>query len=133
MLLAIQRGTKVDYAQYKQLKDEIEIDHKKKLEALEMVWRMCQKQNGSSASSVEHFGSTTSDAVRRVVEGLANDFTANDIVQGLKDHSVKGVQRIAITNTIHRLCRRGELEVVKKGRGRMAGVYRKKKQEMSKT
>ena len=122
----------MDYAQYKQLKDKIEIDHKKKLEALEMVWRMCQKQNGSSASGVEHSGSTTSDAVRRVIEGLANDFTANDIVQGLKDHSVKGVQRIAITNTIHRLCRRGELEVVKKGRGRMAGVYRKKKQEMSK-
>ena len=123
----------MDYAQYKQLKDEIEIDHNKKLEALEMVWRMCQKQNGSGASGTEHSGSTASDAIRRVIEGLANDFSANDIQQGLKDHSVKGIQRIAITNTIHRLCRRGELEVVKKGKGRMPGVYRKKKQETNKT
>ena len=122
----------MDYAQYKKLKEEIETEYQKKKDALEMVWRMCQKQNGASASGTEHSGSSTSDAVRRVIEGLANDFTANDIQQGLKDHSVKGVQRLAITNTIHRLCRRGELEVVKKGRGRMAGVYRKKKQEVGK-
>ena len=122
----------MDYAQYKKLKEEIEAEYQKKKDALEMVWRMCQKQNGSGVSGAEHSASTISDAVRRVIEGLANDFTANDIQQGLKDHSVKGIQRIAITNTIHRLCRRGELEVVKKGRGRMSGVYRKKKQEAGK-
>lgn len=119
----------MDYAQYKKLKEEIEAEYQKKKDALEMVWRMCQKQNGSNASGGDSSELSTSDVIRRVIEGLANDFTATDIQQGLKDHNVKGIQRLTITNTIHRLCRRGELEVVKKGQGRMAGVYRKKKQE----
>ena len=70
-----------------------------------------------------------SGAVRAVVEGLSGDFTADDVHRGLKDHGLlegKTVKRISLTNTLHRLHRRGELEVVRKGQGRTPGLYRKK-------
>lgn len=123
----------MDYAQYKKLKEEIEAEHKKKLEALELIWRMCQNQNSSDAKDGADRSISTADAIRKVLEGLSGDFSADDIEQGLKDHHVKRVKRIAITNTLHRLVRRGELEIVKKGRGRISGVFRKKLQEASKT
>ena len=122
----------MDYAQYKKLKEEIEAEHKKKLEALEMVWRMCQNQNHTDAKDGSDRSGSTADAIRKVIAGLSNDFSADDVEQGLKDHHVKRVKRLAITNTLHRLHRRGELEIIRKGQGRMPGIFRPKKQEMSK-
>ncbi len=114
----------MDYAEYKRLKDQIEVEYQKQKDALEMVWRMSQKDNPSSVIDGEQPRITLSDAMRKVINGLAGDFTADDIEEGLKDHNVKDATRLSITNTLHRLSRRGEIVVVKKGIGRLPGTYR---------
>lgn len=115
----------MDYTEYKRLKDEIDAEYQKKKEALEMIWRMSQKHNGVNVSDGERSSITLSDAMRKLISNFPGDFTANDIQQGLKDHNIKGVTRLAITNTLNRLLRRNEIDVIKKGRGRSPGLYRR--------
>jgi len=115
----------MDYTEYQKLKEEIEAEYQKKKEALEMIWRMSQKHNGTGISDGEHSNISISDAIRKIIDGLPGEFTADNIQQGLRDHNFKGVNRILITNTLHRLFRRNEIVVVKKGIGRTPGIYRK--------
>lgn len=125
----------MNYDEYKQLKQDIENEYKRNLEALEMVWRRCKNISTSVSEDTtttdlnSHYLENVSGAVRIVVEGLSGEFSADDVKRGLKDHGMlegKEVRRISITNTLHRLFRRGELEVVRKGQGRTPGLYRKK-------
>lgn len=115
----------MDYAEYKKLKEEIDAEYQKKKEALEMVWHMSQKHNKDNVSGANNTDVSFSDSVRKVIAGLTGDFTVNEVKQGLEDHGVKEVDRLAITNTLHRLFRRKEIEVVRKGAGRTSSVYRK--------
>lgn len=120
----------MDYAQYKKLKEEIEQDYKKKKEALETLWSMYQKPGGATASELGHShngGVPISDAIRKVLSGINGDFTVDDIQQGLKDHGIKGVERLSITNTLHRFWRRKEIALSKKGQGRRPSTYRVEK------
>ena len=123
----------MDYTEYKRLKDQIEEERQKKLAALEVVWQLSNGSSSASSGEVGQSGKASkSDSIRKVIEGLAGDFNADDVQQGIKDHGVRGVTRSQIINTLHRLCRRAELVVVKKGQGRLPGVYRKSIQEGAK-
>lgn len=123
----------MDYEEYKRLKEEIEAEYQKKKEALEMIWRMSQKHNGGNVSDGERSNISVSDSIRIVIDSLSGDFTADNIQQGLKDHNVKGANRLLITNTLHRLSRRNEIVVVKKGVGRTPSIYRKSQKVEGKT
>lgn len=121
----------MDYAQYKKFKEEIEADYKKKKEALELLWSMYQKSNGAVAfeeGNSRGSEGSISDAIRKVLSGITGNFSVGDIQQGLIDYGVKGVERLSITNTLHRLYRRKEIAVVEKGQGRRASVYRVEKE-----
>lgn len=115
----------MDYSEYKRLKEEIEAEYQKKKEALEMIWRMSQKHLETVASDGERTNGSIADAIRKVINSLPGDFTADHIQQGLKDHSVRGVGRLGITNTLHRLSKRNEIVVIKKGVGRIPSLYHK--------
>jgi response regulator of citrate/malate metabolism len=115
----------MDYAQYKNLRDEIESDYKKKKEALEMLWSMYHKSSPHSPPTTKGSRTPTSDIVRQIIAGLKDEFTADDIQQGLKDYNLKNVSRLSINNTLHRLWRRKEIDVIKKGQGRMPSLYKK--------
>lgn len=115
----------MDYAEYKKLKDMLESDYKKRVEALEMVWHMSQGQAVGQSNTDDKPKISISNAMRKVIDGLSGSFTADDILQGLQDHSFGGMQRIQVTNTLHRLMRKKELEVVEKGVGRTGSKYRK--------
>lgn len=115
----------MNYEEYKRLKEAIEKDCKKKLEALEMVWSMSREEPNKQGSSDEHPKRSISDAIRKVVGGMSGEFTADDIVQGLKDHGFEYEKRVQVTNTLHRLLRKKEIEVAKHGAGRVGSSYRK--------
>jgi len=115
----------MNYEEYAKLKEELEAEFKKKMEALEMVWKMCQKSTGTAElkNNNRAYGHIAV-AIRKVLETTTVDFSVDYIMDALKAHDIK-VGRLVITNTLHRLARRGELEVVQKGKGRIASIYRK--------
>ena len=119
----------MDYALYKKMKDDIEREHQKKLDALELLWENYRPRNpnGEKKSSRSGEPGKISDAMRTVISGFNSEFTPNDVQEGLKDVLGDGnFTRLQITNTLHRFYRRGEIEVVQKGRGRASGTYRRK-------
>lgn len=115
----------MDYSEYKKLKDAIEAEYKKKLEALEMVWSMSREEPSMLGSSDDNQKKSISDAIRKVISGMSGEFTADDIVQGLKDHGFEYEKRVQVTNTLHRLLRKKEIEVAKPGAGRVGNVYKR--------
>lgn len=119
----------MDYAQYKKLREEIEEDYKKKKDALETLWSMYQKPAGVGLAEDGGCSSdaSISDGIRKVLSGISGNFSADDIQQGLKDHNINGIERLTITNTLHRFWRRKEIALVKKGQGRRASTYRVEK------
>ncbi len=63
---------------------------------------------------------------------MRGNFSADDVQQSIVDHGFipsEEIKRLAITNTLHRLFRRGEIEVVTKGSGRSGSIYRLKQNE----
>lgn len=121
----------MDYAQYKKLKEDIEKEYRKNLEALERIWNLSKEMssNGTGERVILSDPSNTdfTKAVRTVIEGLSSEFTVDEIVQGLRDvFGEKEIKRIQITNTLHRLCRKGEYVIIHKGKGRSPGIFGKK-------
>ena len=126
----------MDYAQYKKLKEDIEKEYQKNLEALDRIWNLSKKMSSFDIGertilSDPSIGGNFTKAVRAVIEGLGAEFTVDEIVQGLKDvFGEKEFKRIQITNTLHRLCRKGEYHIVRKGKGRSPGLFGKKTQTL---
>lgn len=126
----------MNYSEYLQLKKDIENEYRKNLEALELVWKRSQNvlSRTHQGNKIETPGvdQPLSEAVRLVIAQMDKDFTADLIEIGLRDHNYnegKPVNRVSLTNTLHRLWRRGEIELVKKGRGRTPSSYRRKTSE----
>lgn len=126
----------MNYSEYLQLKKDIENEYRKNLDALELVWKRSQNvlSRTQQGNKIETPGvdQPLSEAVRLVIAQMDKDFTADLIEIGLSDHNYnegKPVNRVSLTNTLHRLWRRGELELVKKGRGRTPSAYRRKPSE----
>ena len=119
------------YEEYLKLRKDIEKEYQRNLEALDLTWKRYKAMSGQSPDNSDGenpLSEKLSGAVRTVVGGMGQDFTVDDIERGLKDHGLfegKRIKRLALTNTLHRLARRGELEIVKKGKGRLPGIYRK--------
>ena len=123
----------MNYQEYKSLRKQIEQEYEQELAALDKLWKRIQSMNFPSREpegGESHNGSFSrnfSAHLRTVVKGLRENFTANDVQQGLIDHGFvdkDNVNRLAITNGLHRLSRSGEVEIVQKGRGRIGATYK---------
>lgn len=126
----------MDYQQYKKMRQDIQGECNRQLEALDMVWKRLQSINSPSKTPslfsdtpTDHSEQSFSEMIRTVIKGLKEDFNADDVQQGLIDHgfaTLDSVNRLAITNSLHRLMRRGEIVLVKKGQGKQGSIYHQK-------
>lgn len=115
--------------EYNKLKRAIEAEYHRKLEALEMVWRM---SGGAFPTDSKPAGLTlgrgsTLNAVRSVLEDLQGEFTLRDVAQEItaKDPAfVATMKRSSISSTLKRLAEKGEIELVAAGSGKRASRYR---------
>jgi chromosome condensin MukBEF complex kleisin-like MukF subunit len=123
----------MDYEEYKKLKKQIADEYERELAALEMVWKRFQSLNSPSRKSISSANGDAAHAppiaksIRTAIKDFKSDFSADDVQQALIDHGfVKSdeVNRLSITNALHRLYRRKEIEVVTRGQGRKGSIYR---------
>lgn len=123
----------MDYQEYKQLRKQIEEEFQLELDALDKVWKRLQSiKSPSRVPKVTENGEKIpkrnfSNDLRAAIKGFSEEFTADDVEQALIDHGFvekDKVNRLSITNALHRLHRRGEISVVQKGQGRIGAKYR---------
>lgn len=116
-------------SEYLKLKQRIEADCRKKLDALDLVWKMSGGSNGKpenhAPSAME--GRTKGQLVRAVREFIhqaSSDFAISDIQAGLRQsHPELGeVRRQSIATALRR--QKG-IETVIEGKGRSEGRFRK--------
>lgn len=123
----------MNYEEYLRLKKDIENEYHRNLEALDLVWKRSQNifsstQQGDVPEQAAG-EQPLSEAVRLVISQMTKDFTADGVELALRDHGYnegKPVNRVSLTNTLHRLWRRGEIELLRKGRGRIPSSYQRK-------
>jgi hypothetical protein len=121
------------YEEYKKMRQQIMDEYQKELASLDMVWKRFQNINSPNTEMSEQnnekssYSANFSKHVRIAIQSLKQDFSADEVQQALIDHGLvekDKVNRIAITNTLHRLHRRNEIEVVQKGHGRIGAIYK---------
>jgi len=115
---------------YFRLRQRIEADYRKKLDALELVWKMSGAVNGKPGNQATPplEGRTKGQlvrAVRKFIENASSEFAISGIQAALlRDHPELGeVRRQSIATALRR--QKG-IEVVSAGKGRTEARYRKK-------
>ena len=111
--------------EYARLKKQIEEEYRANLDALERIWKMSKKQ-GLSAMANSKRGSLLI-AARQAIAEKHGTFNLRDIEESIKRHNPDlPVRRASLSSTLLRLLEDGDLEVVEKGIGRKASIYRYK-------
>jgi len=115
----------VNEKQYLRLRRQIEDDYKKKLDALETVWRMVSDPAAEPATS--HPRQNLMPLVRDAVATVDGPFTQTDLQEQLaaKNPSAS-IRRSSLASALRRLVDEGVLEIVERGVGKKPSIYRHK-------
>jgi len=115
--------------EYHKLRNEVEAEYRKKIEALDLVFKMSSNGVGGNGTTGQVFGKgTLLKAVRQALEGLRADFVLKDIVERIRVNNpsfAATLKRASLSSTLKRLADSHEIEVVELGRGKRASKYRK--------
>jgi hypothetical protein len=114
-------------AEYREA-SKVVADYKRKLEVIEAAWAIYQdlaKKHGKPKSESRP---VISDLVRAVLPTVGEKFKKYQILAAIekKFPEYKGTFRISsLAGTLNRMCKRGELEVVERGKGPEGFVYKR--------
>lgn len=115
--------------EYRKLRNEIEAEYHKKIEALDLVWKMSCGETAANGAAGQVFGKgTLLKAVRQALEGLRGDFVLKDVVERIRVNNssfAATLKRASLSSTLKRLAKSHEIEVVEPGKGKRASTYRK--------
>src|SRR5437879_1070823 len=116
--------------EYERLKGEAAAEYKKKLEAIDLVWRMSggTSQNGSNPD-VGHVGKgSLLQAVKQAVQFLTGEFTLRDVekqIQATDSVFAAKIKRPSLSSTLKRLAEDKDIVLVAAGSGKRASKYRR--------
>jgi hypothetical protein len=116
--------------EYQRLKTEAEAEYRRKLEAIEMVWKLSggDSKNGSSPHETSIGKGSLQQAIRYAIPYLTGEFTLREVEQQMKVHDpvfAAKVKRPSISGALKRMADDKEIVVVAAGSGKRASKYRK--------
>jgi hypothetical protein len=117
-------------SEYNRLKVEIATDYRRKLEALEMVWKMSGgvSRNDSEAANTIMGKGALLKAVRQSLADMDGDFTLHDVEARIRLNNpslTTALKRPSLSSALKRLEKDSEITLVSRGRGKRASIYRK--------
>ncbi len=116
--------------EYQRLKTEAEAEYRRKLEAIEMVWKLSggDTKNGSNSQATSIGKGSLQQAIRYALQQMSGEFTLREVEQQMKIHDpvfAAKVKRPSISGTLKRLADDREIVVVAPGSGKRASKYRR--------
>ncbi len=122
--------TNMNEREYNRLKAEAEIEYRRKLEAIEMVWKL---SGGANRNGTEVIGAIVGKglllkAVRHALEDIRGDFTIHDIENWIRRNNpslAATLKRPSLSGTLKRLAKDGTITLVAAGSGKRASKYRR--------
>jgi hypothetical protein len=120
----------VNEREYRRLRQQIEDDAKRKIDALDMVWQMVQgASNGHSARSDAPIKRGTIDnLIRRVIPLIEGTFTPRTVMALLQQQPHTGVDlnRSSVSSALKRLADENVITLVEGGKGKRPSIYETK-------
>jgi len=119
--------------EYERLKADALSEYKRKLDAIEMVWRMSGGANQTGASSNSFLESSVgkgflSQAIRNALKLLPGEFNIRDVekqILAIDQALASRIKRASLSSALKRLEEEKEIVLVEKGKGKRASRYRK--------
>jgi len=116
--------------EYQRLKAEAEAEYRRKLEAIEMVWKLSggDSKNGSNPLETSIGKGSLQQAIRYALQQITSEFTLREVEQQMKIHDpvfAAKVKRPSISGALKRMADDKEIVVVAAGSGKRASRYRR--------
>lgn len=115
--------------EYDRLRAEANADYRRKLEAIETVWKMSGgSQNGAKASGASIGKGALQQAVTGVLALLPAEFTLRDVekqIRSTRPELAGQIKRPSLSSALKRLADDEQIVVVVTGRGKRASTYRR--------
>ena len=113
--------------EYNKLKQQLQDDYDKKLQAIETVWLMSNSQAGNGTGKRVTKGELVR-AVESVLENLPQQFTIADLERHLRDTNpalAEATQRSSMSGCLRRLAEDEKIVVREVGKGKRPTLYEK--------
>lgn len=120
--------------EYEKLKTEANAEYRRKLEAIETVWKMSGGRNGNQPSAIAKNGALGKGrlqrAIRTALESLSGEFDVRDIYNQVVNcdpilaDQIKG-KLPSISNALKRMVTTKDLVLVETGSGKKPSRYRR--------
>lgn len=111
--------------EFNRLRTQIKAEYQKKLEALDMVWKMC---GGATKGSRTPPRGALASAVRQAVDARAGTFTVRDIEHTVCEANpgmATTVNRTSVSSALKRMANDDLITIASLGRGKRATIYDK--------
>jgi hypothetical protein len=115
--------------EYLKLKRQIQAEYQKKLDALEMVWKMAKeetKKEWAGKGKADGHGELLK-AVQDSIAAFTGDFNVRDVEEKMKEMHpsiASRTKRSSISTVLKRLADNHDIAQIEKGTGRAASKYR---------
>jgi hypothetical protein len=114
--------------EYKRLRKTIEDDYRRKLDALDLIWGIAGSANQDGHEPKTRGRSALlKQAIVDVLPGISGSFNQRDIeskITQLHPGIAATLKRASLSTALKRIAESGKIEVVEKGSGKRATVYK---------
>ena len=116
--------------EYEKLKAEAAAEYRRKLEAIEVVWKMTGglSKNGTSTDETPIGKGSLQQAVKHALQFITAEFTLRDVekqIQATDSAFAAKIKRPSLSSTLKRLATDKEIVLVAAGSGKRASRYRR--------
>jgi Fe2+ or Zn2+ uptake regulation protein len=115
--------------EYTRLKSVAEAEYRRKIEAIETVWKLSggNRQNGAKLQETGVSNGSLRQAIAEVVLMLSGEFSVRDVQRHLTENSPEfaEVKRPSISSVLKRMASDNEIALVTLGSGKRASSYRR--------
>jgi hypothetical protein len=117
--------------EYEKLKADAAAEYRRKLEAIEVVWRMSgvgANSNGSHVDETPIGKGALQQAVKSAVQVISGDFTLRDVDKQIRltdSGFAAKIKRPSLSSALKRLAADREIVLVSLGSGKRASIYRR--------
>jgi hypothetical protein len=118
----------VNEREYRRLRQQIEDDYRRKIDALEVVWKLSANTSNGNSAEVPVKRGTIDNLVRNVLGSMTGQFSPRDVMEEMQKipDFPGGINRSSVSSALKRLADDGVLSVVQIGKGKRASRYQRK-------
>jgi hypothetical protein len=120
---------RMNQREYERLKDDAASEYRRKLEAIEVVWKMTGGANNGAKADDSPIGrGALQQAIKTALQFITGDFTLRDVekqIQATNSGFAAKIKRPSLSSALKRMANEKEIVLVEAGMGKRASKFRR--------